>query len=341
MVLISRVFGRFQVKSLASLGVRVYGSTAGKAVYKPGSRDKTINVYGVPIDFGGERRGVDCGPSAIRFAHIHDELESLGYKVVDKGNMPVMQQEQLESPGTANNAGPARDVAAEAGRVVENIVLDGGFPLVLGGDHSISAGTCAGHQRARAALDKSPLGLLWFDAKASVRTPETSETQNLHSMSLAALLGLEIPGLSEAVGEHTFDPKRVCVVGARELSACERQLLQKLGVHVFTMRSVDEHQMVNVIRRALKIVAPNDEDDSFLLSLDMEVFDPEVAPGVGTALPGGISYREGHLAMEIISDHGGLRGVDLVEVNPITDTANRTAHCAVEMVASALGKSIM
>jgi len=181
---------------------------------------------------------------------------------------------------------------------------------------------------------------LWFDAHADINTPETSPSGNLHGMPLAALLGLSVPGLKDVVGhDGLYDPARVAIVGARSLDSEERKVLSRLGVHVFTMRDIDERQMATVVKEALDIVAPH--RGAFCLSLDIDGLDPDVAPGVGTPVPGGVSFREGHLAMEMIADHGGLCAMDIVEVNPIVDRKNVTAISAVEMAASALGKTII
>ncbi|KNC46758.1 arginase [Thecamonas trahens ATCC 50062] len=304
---------------------------------------------------GAGRRGVDMGPSALRLADLFTKLAELKdvSSVTDTGNIHVPTREEMADAGelddkvvNARNHRPIGAAVASLTEVVEDIVTRGSVPLVLGGDHSLAAGSMSGTQRARVAAGQAKAGLLWIDAHMDMNTPETSPSGNLHGMPLAALLGLEVPGLSAAVGgpDGMFDPSRVACVGIRDVDPAERDNMAKLGLiedhNVFTMSSIDRHGMANVMERALNIIAPG-VADSFAVSFDADSLDPSVAPGVGTPVPGGISFREGHLIMEMLARHGGMCGLDVVEVNPVLDTRNATAKVAVQMVLSAFGQTTL
>lgn len=300
-----------------------------------------VRIIGVPMDLGAARRGVDMGPSALRMAGLHTALRTLGHKVIDGGNLQVSQVEEGDKASVAALHVDSVALACRAAKgAAAAVVRGGGIPLVLGGDHSVSAGSLSGLQAARRKAGKATAGLIWVDAHADANTPATSPTGQLHGMPLAALLGLEVPGLTKVVGRNgLYDPYRVALVGLRSVDAGERQALRELGVSVHTMREVDERGIHKTMAAALAVAGP--EGGEFALSLDLDALDPREAPGVGTPVPGGFTYREAHLAMEMVADHGGLVGMDVVEVNPTLDERNRTASLAVGLVASALGRKII
>ncbi len=299
-----------------------------------------ICVLGAPMDFGAGRRGVDMGPSAIRKAGIHAKLTSLGYKIQDLGNVFVDQQESM--PAGAANAKFLDSIATSCAGLAATVegVLDGEkFPLVMGGDHSIAAGTVAGASSSYRRKGEK-IGLLWIDAHADMNTPDTTPSGNVHGMPLACCIGQGPKELTEILGfSPKVDPKNVVLIGIRDVDLSERDLVRKSGVTVFTMRQIDEIGLHTVMERALKVL--NDGTAGFHLSLDMDSIDPVEAPGVGTPVQGGITYREAHLAMEMICDCSRMVSMEVVEVNPVLDTANRTAELAVQLIASAMGKKIL
>jgi arginase len=295
-----------------------------------------IRVIGVPMDLGADRRGVDIGASAIRYAGLNDQLRRLDYEVHDIGNIVVPQPESQPS-GNARlkYLEPIIKVAEELADTVTAALKANEFPLILGGDHSITLGSMTGVTR----LHKD-IGVLWIDAHADFNTEETTPSGNIHGMILAALAGL---GNSRLTGIDGWTPKlnaqRIVIIGARDLDHGERDLLRTHQIHVFTMSDIDQRGISDVMREALAIAGTT--SDGIHLSLDMDALDPVHAPGVGTPVRGGLSYREAHLAMELIADSGRLIAMDVVEVNPILDRENATALLAVELVMSALGKKIM
>jgi arginase len=295
-----------------------------------------IRVIGVPMDLGADRRGVDIGASAIRYAGLNDQLRRLDYEVHDIGNIVVPQPESQPS-GNARlkYLEPIIKVAQELADTVTDALKANEFPLILGGDHSISLGSMTGVTR----LHKD-IGVLWIDAHADFNTEETTPSGNIHGMILAALAGL---GNSRLTGIDGWTPKlnaqRIVIIGARDLDHGERDLLRTHQIHVFTMSDIDQRGISDVMREALAIAGT--ASDGIHLSLDMDALDPVHAPGVGTPVRGGLSYREAHLAMELIADSGRLIAMDVVEVNPILDRENATALLAVELVMSALGKKII
>jgi arginase len=303
-------------------------------------RHSAILILGAPLDLGAGRRGVDMGPSALRLAGLNARLVALGYEVEDLGNVSVAQQES--TPTGAENAKYLPQIAktcAKLAAMVESVLGNGKFPLVLGGDHSIAAGTVAGvSQYYRQKGEK--IGLIWIDAHADMNTPESSPSGNVHGMPLACCVG---QGPRELTEIFDFSPKvtgeNVALIGIRDVDAPEREVLRASGVTAFTMRDIDEQGLRTVMDKALRIASSGTV--GFHLSLDMDSVDPDEAPGVGTPVRGGMTYREAHLAMETICDCSGMVSMEIVEVNPVLDSANRTALLGVELVMSAMGKKIL
>jgi arginase len=296
---------------------------------------RRVTIIGAALDLGQGRRGVDMGPSAMRAAGLAERLRGLGYEVRDRGNVESPEPEATAMHDERARFLPQIRAACEriAGLVAEASGA-GEIPLVLGGDHSVALGTLGGLASAHGAG-----GVLWIDAHSDVNTPETSPTGNVHGMPLAAALGLAGPEFaSDAWPLPAVDSKRVALIGARELDVGERRLLREVGIRVFTMSEIDRIGIERAVREALDVVS----GPGFVhVSLDMDVLDPVVAPGVGTPVRGGLTYREAHLALELVAESRLAGSLEVVEVNPILDRENTTALTAVELVASALGKTIL
>ena len=293
-------------------------------------------IFGVPMDLGQDRRGVDMGPSAIRYARLQAVLEELGYPVADSGNAGVPIPEVVGKREEVKHLGVVRDVCAEVAGRAGAMVSEGLFPIFLGGDHSIALGTVSGVARA---LPDVRTGLVWLDAHADFNTPETSPSGNIHGMPLAALTGRGHPDLVSIGGEGaSMRPEDVVILGVRSVDREERNLIRQAGVRVYTMKEIDAYGAASVVRRALKDLS---HLDRVHLSFDLDVVDPDVAPGVGTPVRGGLTYREAHLVMELINEAGIITSLDVVEVNPILDDRNGTAELAVELVASLMGRQII
>ena len=292
------------------------------------------------MDLGSGRRGVDMGPSAIRIAGLAERLAELGHKVVDEGDLAIKNMEELKVGDVrarylAEIARASRQVSAK----VERIVAKGHFPLVLGGDHSISVGTVSAIAGA-ARQEGKKVGLLWVDAHGDINTPETSPSGNIHGMPVAALLGEGPPELTSIGGDGPkLDPRNIAMVAIRSLDEGEKVRLKRYGVQVHTMSQVDRHGIEPVMKEALARVS--DGTERVHVSFDLDALDPEVAPGVGTPVKGGLDYREAHLLMEILSDSGLMTSLEVVEANPILDVRNASAAFAVELVQSAFGKRIL
>lgn len=296
---------------------------------------REIAVIGAALDLGQERRGVDMGPSAIRYAGLDERLTGLGYAVREYGNVAGAVQEAVALQDERTRFLPEiKETCRHIAGLVAEAVRAGATPLVLGGDHSVALGTLGG-----LASVHGTGGVLWIDAHADVNTPETSPTGNVHGMPLAAALGLAGSSFADdAWLLPALDPRRVALIGVRELDEGERRLLREAGVRVFTMSEIDRIGIERAIREALDRIA----GPGFVhVSLDMDALDPEVAPGVGTPVRGGLTYREAHLALELVAESGLAGSFEVVEVNPILDRENTTALTAVELVASALGKTIL
>jgi arginase len=293
-----------------------------------------IAIIGVPIDLGAGRRGVDMGPSAMRYTGLHGRLEALGYQVRDLGNLLApMVETSAPPPGGAKlrYLEPIAALCATLAGTVAGCVEEGRLPLILGGDHSLAIGSVSGSARGRT------LGLIWIDAHADFNIAETTPSGNIHGMSTAALVGRGHALLTGLAGRTpAVRPEHVAMVGIRDLDPLEREALRHSGIRVYTMHEVDRRGMAAVVDEAAQLVGRG--TDGFHLSFDLDVVDPREAPGVGTPVFGGISRREAHLAMEILAQSGGIRSLDLVEVNPILDEHNATAELAVELGLSALGK---
>jgi arginase len=292
------------------------------------------------MDLGQSRRGVDMGPSALRVAGLQARIKQLGPQVEDIGNISVKQAEEL--PYGEKSAKYLREIAETCTELAETVqkTLDDGFlPLVLGGDHSLAVGVASGvaaHFRKRG----KKMGYVWLDAHGDMNTPESSPSGNMHGMPLAAVMGYGAPELVRLLGfGPKVEPRNVALVGVRELDGKERRLMQESGVHVFTMRDIDERGLREVMTEA--IGCARDDTGGIAVSLDMDFVDPADAPGVGTPVRGGATYREAHLAMEMLSDSEAMASLEVVEINPVIDEHNRTALLGVELILSGLGKKIL
>ena len=293
----------------------------------------TIRIVGAPLDLGQARRGVDLGPTALRYAGLKSALERLGYRVEDRGNIETVERDSLtEEPGLGF-LGPVVEACERVYAASSEAVAEGALPLVLGGDHSIAVGTIGG------VSHEHRTGVFWIDAHGDFNTPETSPSGNLHGMPLAALCGHGAPELVD-VGRPgaKVRPEDVVLFGIRDLDPGEQELIHRTGVTAYTMRQIDERGIAPLAAEALERLSAVDR---IHVSLDLDAIDPQEAPGVGTQAPGGLSYREGHLLMELIAEHGGLGSVDVVEVNPILDTRNQTAKLALDLLCSLFGRSIL
>ncbi|ELY81632.1 arginase [Natrinema gari] len=302
------------------------------------STTRTVRLLGAPLDLGADRRGVDIGPRAIRYADIATELETAGVRCTDFGDLRVPRLEQCDAPATADAKyiDEIAGVTAELADEVADTIADGDVPIALGGDHATAMGTISGAARA------ADIGVLWFDAHGDYNTPDTSPSGNVHGMPLAAVTGHGEFDALDWTATPTVDPSNTVIIGARRLDDAERLALEDSEVTVFTMHDIDERGITAVVADALDIAT--DGVDEIHVSLDLDWLDPTVAPGVGTPVRGGVDYREAHAALECVAnrdrDAGLLRSVDIVEVNPILDRDNRTAEVAAELAASLLGNRI-
>lgn len=299
-----------------------------------------VHIIGVPLDLGAGRRGVDMGPSALRIAGLGERVAALGHPVTDRGDLPAPSRE-IAAPGDSRRHYIA-DIARVCTRLFETVagVCDAGaVPLVVGGDHSLAAGSVAATASAADRRGRD-MGLIWVDAHADMNTPDTTASGNVHGMPLAALLGPAPEELS-SIGRRSpaVRAEHTVLVGVRNLDPEERERVRSSGAHVFTMKDVDRLGMAAVADQALQIAGH--DTDGIHVSLDLDVCDPSIAPGVGTPVKGGLSYREAHLLMETVADSGRLRALDVVEVNPTLDHRNGTAELGVELVLSALGLRIL
>lgn len=301
---------------------------------------KQVSILGVPLHFGQSMAGVDLGPGAIRVAGLAERIARLGYEVNDRGDLPI------ERPRSAPPAGEKLKYLAEI-RVacehlatqVEQIVDAGELPITIGGDHSIAIGSLAGVAKAFRKRDER-LGLIYFDAHADMNTPESSPSGNIHGMPLAVLLGYGAPDLVNVGGfSPKFDPRLCAHVGARDLDPGERELIRRLGLRFFTMHEIDERGLAACMDDAMQIAGQG--TGGYAVTFDVDALDPGDAPGSGTLVRGGLSYREAHLAMEKVAEDGGMHSLEVVEINTALDVNNRTAELGVELILSALGKTIL
>jgi arginase len=300
-----------------------------------------LRILGVPMDFGTSRRGVDMGPFATRYTDLRRRLERLGHEVVDGGNVTVPLREDAVA-GTVGNARylhAITDVCREVALATRAAVAEGRIPIVLGGDHSLATGSVAG-AAAHFAARGERIGLIWVDAHGDLNTPDTSPSGSVHGMPLAHLLGHGDAALGNVGGlRPAVRARDVALVAVRDLDPGERDHIATWGVRAYTMRAIDERGIKDVVSDAVQVAGA--ETAGIWVSVDMDAVDPEDAPGVGTPVAGGLSYREAHTAMELIADSGKLIGLDLVEVNPVLDERNRTAALGAELVLSALGKKVL
>ena len=294
-----------------------------------------ISIIGVPLDLGADRRGVDMGPSAIRHAGLKERLQVIGYEVDDRGDIMVNRPDVCQANGKSlKYLDEIERVNNELCQKVNEEISKGNFPLVLGGDHSIAIGTIAG-----VLQHTKKLGVLWFDAHGDINTAETSPSGNIHGMSVAVGMGSGHERLTSIGGvEAKLDPKKFVMIGIRDLDPGERVFLKKLGVSVYTMHEIDMVGMAKVMEEAIRIVS--DDTDGVHVSFDMDVMDPLYAPGVGTPVVGGLTYRESHLAMELVSAANIATSAEFVEVNTVLDHKNQTAKLAVALMGSLLGERL-
>jgi len=301
---------------------------------------RPVHIIGVSLDLGGNRRGVDMGPSAFRIAGLGERLAALGIAVVDAGDLvaPIPEVKAFGDPSKKY----IREIAKVCERLYKSslAVLDkGGIPLVLGGDHSLAAGSVAA-TADYLRRDGKPLGLIWVDAHGDMNTPATSSSGNVHGMPLAALIGPEPAELSRIGGfSPKVTPDRTVLIGIRNLDEREKERIRESGVHVFTMKDIDRAGIAATVEQAIAIAGK--DAGGLHVSFDLDVCDPAIAPGVGTPVKGGLNYREAHMFMEMVADSGLLRALDLVEVNPILDDRNTTAILGAELASSALGQRIL
>jgi len=302
--------------------------------------ERQVRIIGAPMDLGADRRGVDMGPSAIRYAGLAAQLDAIGIDCGDYGDVVVPRPEASDpsagepADGHAKFLAETELVCERVASAVDSTIGAGEFPLVLGGDHSIAMGTVGGTR------PEDDLGILWFDAHGDFNTPSTTPSGNVHGMSLAAILGIGEFAESEWARAENVDPENVVLVGLRDLDDGERRLIRESPVTAYTMSDIDDRGVTDIVESALTVAA--DGADGLHVSLDMDWLDPNEAPGVGTPVRGGVSYREAHVAMEYVADCASdLRSMEVVEVNPILDTHNQTAELACELTASAMGKRIL
>jgi len=299
-----------------------------------------VSLLGVPLSYGQSKGGVHLGPAAIRVAGLAQRISSLGYEVNDRGDLPIERSHSL--PGFDEKLKYLTEIHDACERLttqIEQFIDAGDFPITIGGDHSIAIGSLSGVVKSFRKRDQR-LGLIYLDAHADMNTPDTTPSGNIHGMPLAVLLGYGAPELLNIGGfSPKFDPRLCAHVGARDLDPGERELIRKLGIRFFTMREIDERGLAACIDDAIAIASQG--SGGYAVTFDVDVLDPGDAPGSGTLVRGGLSYREAHLAMEKIAEAGGMRSLEVVEINTALDVNNRTAELGVELILSALGKRIL
>ncbi|ANU14783.1 Arginase [Planococcus halocryophilus Or1] len=297
-----------------------------------------ISIIGVPMDHGQNRRGVDMGPSAIRYAGVVDRIEELGHHVTDEGDIQIGQTDgSVDTETNLRNLKAITEATEALGDKVFNVAEAGNFPLVLGGDHSIAIGTLAGISERH-----ENLGVIWYDAHADMNTSDTSPSGNIHGMPLAASFGHGHEKLTNIRGySPKVKPENIVIIGARSVDPGERELIKEHGIRVYSMHEIDKMGMHAVIEDSIRYLKEERNTDAVHLSLDLDGIDPMYTPGVGTPVPGGISYRESHLAMEMLYDANIITSAEFVEVNPILDEKNKTADVAVALIGSLFGEKLL
>ena len=301
---------------------------------------KPVHLIGVPLDLGAGRRGVDMGPSAFRIAGIGDQMAALGRTVIDKGDVPSpIPETQRPADKHKKYIGEIAQVCRQLYEMALLSLDEGAIPLVLGGDHSLAAGSVAASAEWVRRVSMMPLGLIWVDAHGDMNTPTTTPSGNVHGMPLAALLGQEPKELAAIGATPSVFAENTVLVGVRNLDQREKEQIRASGVHVFTMKDIDRDGIASVAEQALTLAARG--TGGIHVSFDMDACDPTDAPGVGTPVRGGLSYREAHMAMELIAESGRLTSLDVVEVNPALDVRNTTAELGAELILSALGLNIL
>lgn len=303
-------------------------------------QQKPIEIIGVPLDLGANRRGASLGPAAIRMAGLKPQLESMGFEVVDRGDIAVPVRETLSPQDRDQNYRKIiHQICSDLQKAVEKVLDSDRFPMTLGGDHSLAIGSINGvsqhfHQK------QQKIGLIWFDAHADINNPQTSPTGNLHGMPMAHLLGAGYPELTQLNGEQSkISADNMVLVGLRALDPKEGQICRSSGIHSYTMRTIDEIGIQQVIKEAIQFASEG--TDGIYISFDLDGLDPYHTPGVSTPVAGGLSYREARLALEMLADTQRIVGLEFTELNPIQDQGLRSANVAIELIQSALGKSIM
>ncbi|MGE5244364.1 MAG: arginase [Betaproteobacteria bacterium] len=302
---------------------------------------RAVHLIGVPLDLGGNRRGVDMGPSAFRIANLRERIAALGHTVVDKGDLPAPIPETQEARDERKKY--IRDIAKVCQKLYQTSLAsleEGAMPIVLGGDHSLGAGSVAAAADWARRTRDLPIGLLWVDAHGDMNTPATSSSGNVHGMPLAALLGPEPSELSRIGGwSPKVRPAHTVLIGVRNLDEREKEAVRTSHIHVFTMKDIDRQGIASIVEQAVELAGNGTA--GVHVSFDMDVCDPTIAPGVGTPVKGGLDYREAHMVMEMVADSGMLTSLDMVEVNPTLDLQNATAQLGTELVLSALGQKIL
>lgn len=301
---------------------------------------KTVNLMGFPMDLGADRRGVDMGPSAVRIANLQEKLEHLGYKVIDSGdiNIQIMEKQKIGNPKLKFLNEILRTSKILASRI-EKVLDKDQFPLCIGGDHSMALGTIAGIS-SHCRKNKLRMGVIWIDAHPDMNTDLTSPSGNIHGMPLAASLGIGNEKLVNFLGfKPKIKPENCALIGIRSIDMLERKLIKKLNIPIYTMSEIDKLGIHRVITRVLKHFKEN--VDHIHVSFDLDSVDPSIVPGVGTPVPGGLSYREAHLIMEAIAECGCMSSLEITEVNPILDNKNKSAVFASEIIASSMGQRIL
>lgn len=321
------------------MGVNIVENSQRESLANSESR-KEVGVVGVPLAYGASMAGVELGPAALRVARLNRRIAQLGYQVRDLGDLHV--EESQSTPDPADKLKHLREIRAaceDLAQRVEGVLTAGGLPLILGGDHSIAIGSISGFAAYCRKRNESA-GLIWFDAHADMNTPETSPSGNIHGMPLAVSLGYGAPELTEIGGfKPKLDPALCVHVGARDIDLEERKLVSKLGIRFMTMREIDERGMSACMDEAIQIASR--ASGGYAVTFDVDALDPGDAPGSGTLVRGGLTYREAHLAMEKVAEAGGMSSLEVVEINTALDINNKTAELGVELILSALGKTIL